>query len=103
MIDGKYIHCENGKPSLVDKKEMPMNICIKSARFFSDKESLQYSTMVTWSDDIIANFYSNNLGLLTINSILGLVLLITTGNDLSYHKNLLPFYVHQTYYKKMLS
>ena len=46
--------------------------------------------MVTWRHDIVADFYSNNLGLLTINSILGLVLLIT-------------FYVRQTYYEKNLS
>ena len=59
--------------------------------------------MVTWHHDIVADFYSNNLGLLTINSILGLVLLITPGNNLSYHKNLLSFYVRQTYYEKNLS
>ena len=46
--------------------------------------------MVTWRHDIVADFCSNNLALLTINSILGLVLLIT-------------FYVRQTYYEKNLS
>ena len=46
--------------------------------------------MATWCSYIVANFHSNNLALLTINSILGFVLSVSPGNDPSYQKDLSP-------------